>query len=242
MEGPDGVIDEGDLPGHQVRIALATLALERQPVAHDTLASIVWNDAPPPRWKSALAAVVSKTRTLITSTGLDGSSVLTSSTGTYAFSPPPEMWIDLERARRSLDRAEGDLRHERTRAAASEATVASAILRRPLLPGEECRWLDDARRDKGDALYRCYVVLSSAWCRLGDHQLASGTAESAIRLDPWREVGHRLLIDAERARGDRSAALRAFERCERILADDVGVRPSPETLDLADLLRDPPRR
>ena len=64
----------------------------------------------------------------------------------------------------------------------------------------------------------------------------SVTAESAVKLDPHREIGHRLLVEAERARGDSDAALRAFHRCERILAEEIGVRPSAETLRLADLV------
>jgi hypothetical protein len=60
--------------------------------------------------------------------------------------------------------------------------------------------------------------------------LAVTIAESAVQLDPFRETGHRLLVEAESARGDRGAALRAFNRCEQLLADELGVRPSPETM------------
>ncbi len=237
MEGPDGSFGEADLPGHQTRIAFAALAVERRPISHDGLAEIVWDDTPPAQWKSALAAVVSKTRSLITAIGLDGAAVLSSVGGTYSFTPPAQMWIDLEHAYRRLDRAEGALRHGRAGEAAPDATVASAILRRPLLAGEHCMWLDQVRRSQSDALYRAFITLASAWNQLGDHQLSAITAESAIKVDPYREVGHRLLIEAERALGDSGAALRAFRRCERILADEIGVRLSPETLHLGVLLR-----
>lgn len=233
MEGPDGSFDEADLPGHQGRIAFAELAVERHPISHDGLADIVWDDSPPSQWKSALAAVISKTRSLITRTGLDGPSLLSSVGGTYTFTAPPKMWIDLEHAYRRLDRAEGALRHGNATDAAQDATVPSATLRRRL-------WLDQVRRQQTDALYRSFITLAAARNRIGDHQLASITAESAVKLDPYREIGHRLLIEAERARGDSGAALRAFHRCERILEEEIGVRPSAETLHLADLLRTSP--
>ena len=139
IEGPDGTIGGADLPGHQGRVAFVALAVERHPISHDGLADIIWDNAPPRQWKSALAAVVSKTRSLITTTGLDGTSVLSSAGGTYTFTPPAEMWIDLEHAYRCLDRAEGALRHGDHTGAVGDATVASAILRRPLLAGESCR-------------------------------------------------------------------------------------------------------
>ncbi len=236
LEGPDGSFDELDLPGHQGRIAFAALAVERKPISHDGLADIIWDGTPPSQWRSALAAVVSKTRSLITTTGLDGPAVLSSIGGTYSFTPPPDMWIDLERAYRCLDRAEGAMRHGQAASAAPEATVASAILRRPLLAGETCLWLDQARTEQTNALYRTYITLASAWNKIGDHQLASVTAEQAVKLDPYREIGHRLLIEAERARGDGGAALQAFHRCERLL-DEIGAHPSPETLLVADDLR-----
>ena len=237
MEGPGGSFSEVDLPGRQGRIAFTALALERQPIAHDRLAGIVWDDTPPTQWKSALAAVVSKIRSLITRTGLDGPALVVSTGGTYAFVPPPETWVDLENAYRRLDRAEGALRHGDHEVAVGDATVASAILRRPLLAGEDGLWLDEVRRRQADALYRTFIALGTAWNGIGDHQLASVMAESAVALDPYREIGHRLVMDAERARGDSGAALRAFRRCERILAEEMGVPPSAETLQLADLIR-----
>lgn len=236
LEGPDGSFGEFDLPGHQGRIAFAALAVARHPISHNGLADIVWDGRPPSQWRSALAVVVSKTRSLITTTGLDGPSILASVGGTYSFTPPPDMWIDLEHAYRCLDRAEGAMRHGEAASAAPDATVASAILRRPLLAGETCLWLDEARTEQTDALYRTLTTLAAAWNEIGDHQLASVTADNAVKLDPYREIGHRLLIEAERARGDGGAALQAFHRCERFL-DELGAHPSPETLAIVNGLR-----
>ena len=52
---------------------------------------------------------------------------------------PAEIWVDLETAHRSLDRAEGALRHGRDVDAARDATVASSILRRGFLTGIDNR-------------------------------------------------------------------------------------------------------
>jgi DNA-binding SARP family transcriptional activator len=88
-----------------------------------------------------------------------------------------------------------------------------------------------------DALYRCYVALARAWIERDDFQLASTIAESAIELDPYREVGYRLAIEAELCRGDRGAALMTFERCQRTFADELGVSPSAETAEIGVGLR-----
>lgn len=47
-----------------------------------------------------------------------------------------DAWLDIEVAANAVDRAEGAWRHADIATRWSEATVAAAIVRRPLLPGE----------------------------------------------------------------------------------------------------------
>ncbi|HSM67982.1 MAG TPA: bacterial transcriptional activator domain-containing protein [Ilumatobacteraceae bacterium] len=237
LDGPAGHFTDSDLPGRQGRLAFAALAVERRPLSHDHLADIIWDESPPPQWKTAIAPVISKIRTLITLTGLDGSKLLTSGGGAYCLSLPSDIWVDLESALRALDRAEGALRHGDDDEAARDATVASGILRRPFLTGVDNLWADGVRHRIGDALYRCSITLATAWNNLGDHQLAATVAQTAIDLDPLREVAHRILMRAEQARGDHSSALRAYLRCVDILATEVDAKPSPETVELAETIR-----
>lgn len=61
-------------------------------------------------------------------------------------------------------------------------------------------------------------------------------AERRVRLEPLQEHAHRQLIRLHYLRGDRAAAIAAFERCERCLKDEFGVRPAPETLELLALV------
>jgi DNA-binding SARP family transcriptional activator len=61
---------------------------------------------------------------------------------------------------------------------------------------------------------------------------AIACAERLLALEPLQEHAHRRLMRLHYLRGDRAAALLAFDRCERALKDDVGATPSTETLDL----------
>jgi DNA-binding SARP family transcriptional activator len=237
VDGPSGTFVAADLPGGQGRLALAALLIERRPLSRDQLAELVWDGAPPARWTSALHALISKLRALLTAIGLDGRSTLTSLGGSYALTLPADSWIDLENALRRVDRAQGALRRDDARTAAREATVASSILRRPLLAGVDGDWIERQRRRQADAAYQCTIALADAWLRLGDHQLAAVLGDAAVAQDPLREVGHRMLMRAEWARGDRAAALRALARCEQILADELDVAPSPATAELAARIR-----
>ncbi|MBC8195308.1 MAG: hypothetical protein ISR43_05045 [Acidimicrobiia bacterium] len=232
VEGPSGNFLGGDLPGPQGRLALVVLLLERGPVSRDRLAEMLWDGSPPSKWKGALASVVSKVRACLSEVGLEGTSVLASDAGTYVLRLPGDVWVDVEDAMERLDRAEGSLRRGDVDVALTDATVASAILRRQLLPGLWSTWIVDRRQELAEAHYRCSSVLAQAWLARSDPGQAAVHAETLVELDPLREMGHRLLIEAECSRGDRGAAMRALRHCEDVLAEELGVGPSPETVAL----------
>lgn len=237
LDGPRGSFVDADLPGGQGRVAFAALVVERRSLPRDALAEIIWDGRLPAKWEGALATIVSKLRSLITATGLDAKSVVSTVGGTYRLVLPADSWVDIEEAIRRVDRAEGAFRHGDTAVATADGTVASGILQRTFLAGIDGEWIETQRRTQLDLLHRCSVVLARAWIARGDPVLAVTIAERAVRLDPLREVGHRLVIEAELARGDRGAARRAFARCEQALNDELGVAPAPETTALVDGLR-----
>jgi DNA-binding SARP family transcriptional activator len=73
---------------------------------------------------------------------------------------------------------------------------------------------------------------ASALEREGQLARAIALAERLVLLSPAQEHAHRRLMRLHYLRGDRAAALAAFDRCEAVLKDEVGARPSAETLDL----------
>ena len=55
---------------------------------------------------------------------------------------------------------------------------------------------------------------------------------AALRAEPLRESAHRMIIELHLAEGNLGEALRQYERCERIMSSDLGVRPSHQTTQL----------
>lgn len=230
LEHGDQRLEQADLPGRQGRLALAYLALSRtRPVPRDELVDALWPDAAPPSADSALSAVISKLRSGLTRVGLDGATTLESSAGCYALRLPPTAAVDVETAANSLDRGEGALRAGDLKRAWSSATVASAILRRPLLPGEDAEWVTVRRTKLRQLLLRAYDCVIDVWLQRGDTTLAIATARAAQEAAPFRESGHRRLMRAYAAAGDRAEALRVYEVCRTLLRTELGVSPSEET-------------
>lgn len=64
----------------------------------------------------------------------------------------------------------------------------------------------------------------------GDWSAALALVQRLLALAPLREHGWRQWMRLHRHRGDRAAGLAAFDRLERLLKDELGGRPSAETL------------
>ena len=66
----------------------------------------------------------------------------------------------------------------------------------------------------------------------GDTAAALPLALAMLDADPLSEAAHRRVMRLHYLRGDRAAAMLAFDRCEHLLKHEVGTAPSPETLAL----------
>src|SRR5207249_9719621 len=96
-------------------------------------------------------------------------------------------------------------------------------------PGDDGPWVESKRRELGGVRARALRVLAEASLAADKAADAVRWAEQAIEAEPFRESGYRLLMTAHVAAGNRAEALRVYDRCRRLLADELGTYPSPET-------------
>ena len=237
LESGGLLLREQRLPRRQGRLAFAYLVSERRrAVSRDELAELLWPQSLPAAWDVALSALVSKLRSLLAELGL-GRDVIATAFGCYQVKLPAEAWIDTETALASLHEAEGALRAGTPERAYIPTVIAAAILRRPFLPGADGTWIDRQREALRAALLRTLDCRAELHTWNGEPSLALRAAEEAVRLEPYRETGYHRLLRMHLARGNRAEALRVYERCRRLLAEDLGTRPTAETeAFLADVL------
>lgn len=231
IESDTTLIEASAFPGRQGRLAFVFLAAEHRRVDRDRLADVLWDEELPDQWMSALAAITSKLRRVLTEAGLDGS-VLDGRDGSYELRFPSGTWIDLQTAINSLDRAEGLLRRERPAEAWSEATVASSIFRRSFLAGETGEWVERMRRDIHEYEVRTFDALARAWLALGQPVAALQAARRVLDLAPFRESAHSRVMECHLAAGDRAEAVRVYDRLRRMLEETMGLSPNEITEDL----------
>ncbi len=93
-------------------------------------------------------------------------------------------------------------------------------------------WLQ-AVRERAQRLHREQLAgEASALEHQGRLAEAIVAAEQLLALEPLQEHAHRRLMRLHYLRGDRAAALRAFDHCEQQLKHELSARPSAETLEL----------
>jgi YVTN family beta-propeller protein len=242
VEANGARLEERRFPGRQGRIVFAYLAAESgRAVPRDELAELLWGDELPATWQKALRVLMTKLRALLDECGIDGSTALTSAFGCYKLTLPPGAWIDVDAAVEAVERSEAALAAGDIDEARSQGAVAAALARRSFLPGEDGSWVDERRRDLRDVLVRALECVRDSSFGTGDFAEAVRCGEEINDLEPFRESGYRRLMEIHTAAGNPAEALRVYERCRQLLADELGAYPSQETETIyLDILRSGP--
>jgi TolB-like protein len=149
---------------------------------------------------------------------------------------------DSERVRLLAQSVEADVLSFRE-AGRSDASAAAECYTGPLLDGfvapdesfEE--WLLAERASYHGAA--CSALRSLVEQEEASNELPAAIAavERLLALDPLGESEHRRLMRLYADNGNRSEAIRQYERCEQLLRDELGVEPSHETTALLETVR-----
>jgi DNA-binding SARP family transcriptional activator len=237
VQSPDTESGEWLLYGSQARALFALLVLERdRPVPREELAELLWPDKLPRTWGAALRGVVCKVRAFVTATGLPEDAAAYDGCGAYQLHLPADVVIDVEFSRLAVETAEQLLCEGNVELAIALAEYARSVAVRPFLLDAGGRWVDGVRGSLREVLLLALCVLGEGHTEWGRPRLAVQAAEQAIALEPFRERTHQLLMRAHAAAGNPAEALRVYNRCRRLLADELGVRPAADTAALHRML------
>src|SRR5215204_711813 len=214
---------EDALPGAKGRLLFSYLVLNRdRRMSRDQLLTAVYGQGASPNQHPSLSVLLSKLRSVIGHERLAGRSEI-------ELVLPRDAFVDVEAAREALHRAESHVAAGEWAASWGPAGVAYHVARRPLLQGENRPWLEEWRRRLEDVHLRGLECFAEARLGLGGPALsqAEDCARRLIELAPYRETGHRILMEALERRGNVAEALLAYDRLRLLLRDQLGVAPSP---------------
>ncbi len=210
------------------RVLEILLAARGRSVPRDRLAELLWADELPQNISGALATYVSVLRRRLGPEGSRARELVVTEHEAYR--------ADVETARVDLDRFDALLEEAQALQPAEarrRLEQALTLARADVLEDEPyATWAEDLR-----GTYRARVLgarLDAADAALFERDYPAGLAhaEAAVSLDRFSERAHRLTMLALYALGRQHDALDVFQRLRRLLHEDLGLEPLPETKSL----------
>jgi DNA-binding SARP family transcriptional activator len=211
------------LPGDKGQLLFAYLVLNRRRrIGRDELLMAVYGEEATHDHQPRLSVLLSKLRRVVGSELLTGRAQI-------ELLLPADAFVDVEAALEALHRAESHVANGEWAEAWGPSGVAYHVASRPLLQGHDRPWLDDWRRRLAEVRVRGLECFAAARLGLGGPTLpqAADCARMLIELAPFRESGHRILMEALERSGNVAEALRVYDRLRVLLRDELGVAPSP---------------
>lgn len=189
---------------------LAYLALEARPVGRDTLAAVLWPDAPGGIGRARLRRVAHEVNTALGCAAIEGD-------------------VDCLRLAAGVD---SDL--VRTRAAMNAGDVgplaepmATALLAGFTLDSDAFDdWLAARRREWHEAVQRALERAAERSAAAGDTAALEQAAAALLRAEPCSERGHIARLQACALAGDGAALEAAYFELAQRWREELGIRPS----------------
>jgi SARP family transcriptional regulator, regulator of embCAB operon len=214
---------EDALPGANGRLLFAYFVLHRfRRIARDELLTAVYDEDASPDHHPRLSVLLSKLRRVVGPERLVGRSEI-------ELVLPPDTFVDVEAAFEAAHRAEWHVANSEWAEAWGPSGVAYHVASRQLLQGLDRPWVDEWRRRLEDVRIRGLECFAAARLGLGGPTLpqAEECGRRLIELAPYRETGHRILMEALEQRGNVAEALLVYDRLRILLRDELGIAPSP---------------
>jgi DNA-binding SARP family transcriptional activator len=140
------------------------------------------------------------------------------------------VWIDVLELVRAVKRGE-ELESAGSISAAFEAYQQAMLLASKGELASDCyaEWIDPARDHIRDTIRGAALSIGRIALRNGLYSAGIEAVNAQLTRDPYDEESHRILIELYRESGNRTAALKQFEKCRAVLMEEFGVEPERET-------------
>ena len=215
---------------------LSYLLIHRdRPHSREALASLLWADTSTEKSKKYLRQALWHLHAALNSD--NGNDVLVVDHDWLTLNPCSNLWTDVADFERAFSGAEGIAGRQLDTEKALALKDAVSLYNDDLLPGYYQDWIL-FERERLQNMYLLMLDKLIVYLQFrGEYEVAQGHAATILRYDPARERTHRQLMHLYSLAGDRTSALRQFERCAQSLKQELGVRPERKTVELYERIK-----
>jgi DNA-binding SARP family transcriptional activator len=217
-----------DFGARKADALLCYLVVGRQAYSRSALAGLLWGDMPEANARMNLRRTLSRLRPAV-------GSHLHITAHDIAFNRAMPYWLDVER----FESAASARKHNGEIVDTGPLRTAVKLYKGDFLDGFYVRnapafeeWTLGQRARLRDLAVQAMHALVVDCSEKGDLATGIDYAKQLLAHDPWREQGHRQLMELLARSGRRNAALLQYEACRRVLSEELGVEPTPVTRDL----------
>ena len=243
MLGPFQILKLGKAaplrPGGKAEQLLRRLALNSKAgMDRDALIEAIWPDVRPERSIQSLNTLVHDLKSQFAHV-MDGQPPVVHTQSQYVLNLTGPLTVDTLEFEQAIDAGHRLLTEGATESAIRSYERAVQLYRGDLSPGTSVSELLERERLRAVCL-TALSRLADAHFDLGNYEHALSYAARLLSIDPCREDAHRMTMRAYVRLGARSQALRQYNTCHQILADEFDATPEPATEALFAALRTDP--
>jgi DNA-binding SARP family transcriptional activator len=242
MGGFQIVHGSSDVPGFEAgksKELFGYLLLNRnRPHSREMLAGILWEECPTTIARKNLRQALWNLQSALTGIpNVDVERFLRVSTDAIRLDVSQAIWLDVAIIEEAYSGVRGTPGERLSVDQAGVLGAAVALYEGDLLEGWYHDWCIHAR----ESLQQSYLTMLDklmAYAELHEaYEDGIVYGERTLQCDPARERTHRRLMRLHFLSGDRTGALRQFDRCVVTLERELGVAPAQSTLALAEDIR-----
>ena len=217
------------------------------PHTRESLLGLLWPEHSTAAAQNSLRVTCSQLQKTLEKAQEDAQPTLISNRLDLQFNPLSKYELDVTLFRNLIEGCHSHAhpgRPEDCAECAVRLAQAVKLVRGPFLDGfflPGCPAFDEWLFFQRERLHLQVTATLEQLAKYHEHVSNAAEAETYVRrlieLDPMREHAHLQLMRLLAGAGKRSAALAQYETCRRLLADELGVSPAPETTLLAEQIR-----
>ena len=217
-----------DLPSRKAEALLVYLACRQRPVAREVLAELLWDERGQEQGLANLRSILSSLQKRL-------KPYLIVTRQTIAFDPASRFWLDVAAFEAQIAAAGADPAALHAAAALYRGDFLEGFYLRESAGFEEWALLERERLQR--AAVMLFWRLIDAATAAGDYPAGLGYVDQLLRADNLSERAHRQKLLLLARAGQFNAAMQHFEFYRRLLEEELGVAPEPESLALLAQIR-----
>lgn len=215
------------------------LLYRKQPHPRETLADVLWGEASGTQSRKYLRQALWQLQSsLKEQTSTEGEDFLCTDSDWVGIGDKAELWSDVGQFEACYDLIQGKPAESLTSDLIQQLTTAVELYRGGLLPG----WYQDwciYERERFESMYLSMLnKLMLYYEYVSEYELGLVFGHRILQFDRAHERTHWRMMRLHYFAGDRTGALRQYERCAKALEEELEVAPAEWTRALHDQIRE----